>query len=108
MESAAICIDDLANNVIGRYPILDVSMPDNLDSSALALKLTRPFYFLDLCFKSTMLSIRCIPNGGLAVGPGVRYEPPARGQDLEAAPRTHTTCLEALLWLKENCSHDSD
>ena len=29
MDSAAACIEDLANNVYGRFPILDVSMPGN-------------------------------------------------------------------------------
>ena len=46
-------------------------------------------------------AVRCIPNGCLAVGPGVRYQPPVQGQDLEAAP-----CIEQVstLHCKKHCS----
>ena len=45
MARAADCIDDLANNVIGRYPVLDVSMSDSQVCSSTCISMC-PNHFI--------------------------------------------------------------
>ena len=72
MESAALCIEDLANNVVGRFPLLDVHWPGSQS-------LYQPVMFS--WFES---AVRFYPSGGPAVGPAVHPGPRPVGQNLEA------------------------
>lgn len=82
MERASQCIEDLANNVLGRYSLLDVSL--------LLVSIHVPRIISAwLCFASNfgetdLQCPRCMPCAGPAVGLGMHAQPRFAGEDLEA------------------------
>ena len=68
MDSTAACIEDLVNNVYGRFPILDVSMPGNPTGHHDPLEILLATASNLEGYMGLFHAVRCIPNGCLAVG----------------------------------------
>ena len=82
MDLAANEIRDLANNVLGRWPLLDV----HLCHPQLMIFEKKLYKSMSQVLVYIILSrFRFFPNGGPAVGPAIRHQPRQMGQDLEAA-----------------------